>query len=746
MQTFEHNDTWFDAELRGTVDEKAIDLASVEAVLLRRIRESESHGILSVLQLDEVPVGEQFEEVEQNLFAQITQYHEYDEPVNECLRGDVDLSEREWDRLKSRLYERLRPVVCLPLWEQQIMAPCSEPTLGHWEAMETVLFDRIDRSDEKLGESWVQYESSEEPLTASQLETAEQRLDEQIDAVEKKPFWEKVLATEEIVPYVRWERVEHALFTRLEQQNSLPIGKQPFWFMIRHYAALLKTAGVTVAAVALVAVSIFSLKNSLQGGAAVPTLVYQLEGRAVGSNAADRIGGECAMVAGGRATLVNTHGSIELQNDTRVALEKVTGNKAQYRVDFSSSPDAKTNNGKVTFLVHPRKKRKSFLVRTVDYTIEVTGTYFRVDGDIDGRASTRVLEGSVRITGSPIGDTVLHAGQHLQFDPAVNGYHIFGGGQVVHREELGRLPDVEELLGYKTVLVHTLEPGAEVHIDGHFCGTTPIMLRQSAEWHDLLITREGFVSVDTSIFLGGDNRSYDVSFALEEIPRQQGVTVSAAKKGSAGRTAGTSKKNREPVNPDKVARMMLTPGSESSRVYTEARRAERTADWRKAIELYNRVLDDPNVTPLRREDALFSIAKLRVEHTRDMESAKEAFLTYLALFPAGLFAGESWLRLAEIEFGTNPDNAIKYYLKYFEKFPRHPRIAELQHRVGVIYLQRKQYHKAIGMFEQALSNLKSIDNKEQRLIAENLRRALLAEGEAQRAESVRLRYLASGEK
>jgi TolA-binding protein len=740
MQTFEHNDTWFDAELSRPVDEKSINLASVETVLLRRIRESESLGILSLLQLDEVSAPEAFEEIEHNLFAQISQHHEYDEPVNECLRGDVDLDERQWDRLKAKLYERLRPVVRLPLWEQQLLAPCTEPTLGHWEAMETVLFDRISRSNDKLQESWVQYESSEEPLTASQLESAEDRLDRQIDEFEKMPFWEQVLAGEEIVPYVRWERVENTLFERLEEHDGLPIGKQPFWYILSHYSSLLRTAGISAAALVLVVVSLFSLKSSLQHGTAVPTLVYQLEGRAVESLVADQVAGECAMMAGGGATLVNTHGSIELQNDARVSLDKITDNEAEYRVDFSTSRDAGTN-GKVTFLVHPAKKRKAFLVRTADYTIEVTGTYFRVDADLEGRASTRVLEGTVRINGSPLGDTVLHAGQYLQFDPSQRVYRIFDGGQVLSREELVELPAMEELMGYKAVLIRSAVPGAEIHIDGHFCGTTPIMLRQSADWHDLRISRQGYVSLDTSINFGGSGKSFDLSFALVGIPRQPVAAVQPRKARAAEKTA---KAKSGPVNPDKVAQMMLSSRpSESARAYTAARRAERSANWRKAIDLYKQVLDDPTVTPLRREDALFSIAKLRAEHSGDRETAKEAFLTYLAMFPAGSFAGESWLRLAEIEFGTNPDNAIKYYLKYFEKFPRHPRIAELQHRVGVIYLQRKQYHKAIGMFEQALANLRSSSGDEQRLIAENLHRALLAEGETQRAESVRLRYLAS---
>ena len=733
---FENNDTWFDAELHGGVDDEKIDFAAVEAVLLRRVRESESLGILSLLRMDEVPSVEKLEAVERNLFTGITHYHEYVEPVNECLRAENNLDENQWDRLKAKLYERLRPIVRLPLWEQQLMAPCTEPTLGHWEAMETVLFDRINRSDEQLKETWVRYETTEEPVTVSALETAEEHLDRQIDDAAGKPVWEQIVSSEEIVPYVKWERAEADLFSRIAKHRELPAEKQPFRFITKHYVSLIRAAGVAAFAAAAV-IAVVSLRGIIPGGEQIPTLVYQLEGNAVESgSAADRIEGSCDMVAGGGATLINAHGSIELHNTARLSIDKCTGNEARYRVDFASARDESTN-GKISFLVQPDKKRKTFSVQTPDYRIVVTGTYFRVDADLSGKASTRVMEGHVRISGSPLGDTVLHAGQYLQFDPSVHGYRIFNGGQVLRREELGEVPAVEKLEGLKTVLLRTSVAGAEIRIDGNYCGVTPALLRQSAGWHSVRFTRQGYVTVDTSLFFSGAQASCDLAFTLEELPqlRMDALRV----------------EDEPPENTHKARNSRLGPGkgagtgrSSSSQAYDEARKAERHSAWRKAAMLYQQVVDDPNVTPLRREDALFSIAKLRAEHSRNTEMAKEAFLTYLALFPAGSFAGESWLRLAELEFRRNPDNAIRYYLKFFEKFPRHPRIAHLQHRVGVIYLQEKQYRKAIDMFEQALSNLKTTDTAEMHSIAENLHRALLAGGEEQRAESVRLRYLASG--
>ena len=72
---------------------------------------------------------------------------------------------------------------------------------------------------------------------------------------------------------------------------------------------------------------------------------------------------------------------------------------------------------------------------------------------------------------------------------------------------------------------------------------------------------------------------------------------------------------------------------------------------------------------------------------------------------------KTWLRLAELAFEHDQDKAIEYYLKYFEKYPRHYRNAELQERVGLMYLQKKKFDDALGMFKLALSNVPGDDQK-----------------------------------
>jgi tetratricopeptide (TPR) repeat protein len=129
------------------------------------------------------------------------------------------------------------------------------------------------------------------------------------------------------------------------------------------------------------------------------------------------------------------------------------------------------------------------------------------------------------------------------------------------------------------------------------------------------------------------------------------------------------------------------------------------------------------------------MAKLIADNTADKTGATEGFLYYLAAYPTGYFVGESWLRLAELEFEHNQDKAIEYYLKYFEKYPRHYRIAELQQRVGLIYLQKKKYDDAIAMFKLAFTNIHDDSAAEKSKISASLYKALNEKEKAQNARS-----------
>jgi TolA-binding protein len=159
-------------------------------------------------------------------------------------------------------------------------------------------------------------------------------------------------------------------------------------------------------------------------------------------------------------------------------------------------------------------------------------------------------------------------------------------------------------------------------------------------------------------------------------------------------------------------------------------------DWQAAVQLYRQVLEIPEAPPLRREAAQFSVARLRAEHEKEKTQAREDFLRYLALYPDGAFAGESWMRLAELEVGRNQGKAIEYYLRSMEKMPHHPRLSELQHRVGLLYLQNNRYDEAVAMFRQSLGNILYANDSEKLKIYQSMYRALVAKGN--QADAARL--------
>jgi tetratricopeptide (TPR) repeat protein len=96
--------------------------------------------------------------------------------------------------------------------------------------------------------------------------------------------------------------------------------------------------------------------------------------------------------------------------------------------------------------------------------------------------------------------------------------------------------------------------------------------------------------------------------------------------------------------------------------------------------------------------------------------------------------------LAELEVGRNQGKAIEYYLRSMEKMPHHPRLSEMQHRVGLLYLQNKRYDEAIAMFRQSLGNILYANETEKRKIYQSLYRALVAKGDNLAAGEIAKEY------
>jgi len=740
MSHFDDINSWFEQELRSSPPVDSVRFDTVEATLSRRIRECESLGILGLLCQDEICVEETYESIEKNLFTQIAQYSEYDEPVNECVGADHDLTENQWDRIASKIDEKLSPVMQLPLWEQQVLAPQTEPTAGNWEAFEMHLFERINKLESHVVDSWEQYEISDSPIATSSLERAEMLLEDHIRGVAARPAWEHVLSADEIVPQHRWEVVEESLFNSIEEKEAIPLRKQPFWHILDQYTALYKGAIAAATMAVVVTTALFGVRSLKIDERTASSIVYQTEGSgAVQYNMEGTVGNRCSMVSGGKMTLVNVHGYVALHNQSALNIEKLSPREARYQVSFAS--DKGGAHGDVTFFVDKKDTRRKFTVETPHYRIEVRGTYFKLESAPDGSVTTRVLEGRVKVLGSPLGDTLLSAGQSIAIDTTTGRYKIYSGGEMVSREEAQSVPDIVQIIECPVVLFTSSIAGAHVYIDGKLKGMAPLRVRLPEGVYNVGVQKQGYVRVDSTVTVSRQHTQFAFVSVAEKKPKLAKTARRVSEVVKEVVQADSRVNNRGVVSRAVSTPKVSGPSVEASPLYQQAQKAEHNGNWRKAIDLYKKVFDDPATTPLRREDVLFSIGKLQTDNLHEAEAAKKSFLTYVALFPEGSFAGECWLRLAELEFQKNQESAIHYYLKFFSQFPRHPRTAELKDRVGVIYLQQKQFDKAITMFDQALGSTTSVALSQS--VAVHLHRALLEKGDQERAEIVRTRYLLS---
>jgi hypothetical protein len=132
-----------------------------------------------------------------------------------------------------------------------------------------------------------------------------------------------------------------------------------------------------------------------------------------------------------------------------------------------------------------------------------------------------------------------------------------------------------------------------------------------------------------------------------------------------------------------------------------------TSDWKKAVESYGLVLARRGASNYEREIALFSIARLRADHDTSALTVRVAFDAYLKAFPKGSFTGESYLRLADLEYRNNPTRSLSWYEKYLDEFPSTQNTAAAEYKAGLIYLQRKNHERAIDLLSSALRHAKN---------------------------------------
>lgn len=725
------NDFWFEQILRSDCDSSSVDFRAVEELLFARIRESDELGVLSLLKTEQILPVDKFQHLEKELFAQIAEYKEYEVPVNECIRNQEDLTSLQWERLEAKLFAKIKDQAATPVWEQLIMAPEREPLAGEWEQIEDRIFEEITQSDKQ--EPWVLCARNEEICTPAIIEKEEQLLEDIISCKDSISAWEQEIKREVVLSVSQVEKIEETLLNRIEKENQkLKLEKQPFWFIINHYLTVVKTGTVAVLLLMLGGVTGF-LYNTKSVPTSIATVAYQISGAAVDVHR-DKlmVENECSSVKGGLIKLVNKHGTIELLNDSKLELSEVTEQRAHYKVSFPASHRVE-NSGRVTFFVNKHTQKDEIKITTSDYQITVMGTYFQIEPDANGSVITRVLEGVVKISSTESGETEIHAGQIYQFDQISGRYITKDGGQVVLREAIDKGPDVNSILSNRMLYLFANQPDVQVYVNDSLYGVAPLVVHQKIGNCRVKFVRDGYISFDTSFTItGNDKNGIELTAVLTTISKP----VIAKKDNLEKKSRLPYRVPAKPVDPqpdlvitpEQISRTFMETSEPENRVdqdlYLKAQKEELAGNWENAINFYQQVIDNQNASKLRREDALFSIGRLKAENIHNPAEAMQAFLTYLALYPQGSFAGESWLRLAELEFRNRPEKATHYYEKFFQMFPRHHRTVELKNRVGTIYLQQKRYDDAIGMFKEALQS-PALREKEKNEISENLDRALL---------------------
>lgn len=653
------------------------------------------------------------------------------------LKRDVEVR-CDFTKMEKSLMGRIQ--VAQVLGPLGVLKTEETPTAAFWDKVESNLFARIQNHRE--------YEQPVNDCIAGpvvpsgmELHRIENRLDERIRVASRLEPWERYLKADVHLPLGRWEALEEKLDTRIERHRKLDLVAPPsLWLGLGLF--LQRPATRVAASLLLAVVALFGGMTAYNRMTpALETLVYQAQGSSVDelqtamSQGRPSMRGSTAIESqdDGAMILVNKRGFVEMRNGSRLKIEEADSKKLRYRVGFAGH--GRTARGNVTFFVNRRSGREKYQVSTSDYRIEVTGTYFRVQPELGGRVSTSVLEGKVKIHSEAFGDFEVGAGQSLVYDAASGRYQVRDGGASIRREDIDTVPSMDELSRYGVVTVTSDVAGAEVRIDGRYKGATPLVVLLPPGRHLLQLSKDGHAVLDSSLNVA-NGASHRIAIALPPLPAPADGMEPARQ---AVRKPAKRAAEPEPALPAAAQPPEMSTEEAADLIYRKADEIQ-ARDWQVAINLYQRVLENPASRPLRKEAAYFSIARLRAENEREKTQAKEDFLSYLALYPDGAFSGESWLRLAELEVGRDQDKAIGYYLRSIEKLPRHPRLSELQHRVGLLYLQGGKYDSAVAMFRQSLGNILYANETEKRKIYQSLYRALVAKGDLQSASMIAKEY------
>jgi hypothetical protein len=594
------------------------------------------------------------------------------------------LAEVHGDTLDNEVFERASAyedplLACI---KQEKIVP-----LGRLESIEETLWVRIDSFAQNAGTS---------------------SADEIIDTV---------IAAERILSLGAAERIERSIIDRIEHTPENRPSTRFVWPVTTLLGSLITNraakilSGIVIVLVAAAA-GVF-LARPMFSDTPLITLITQAYGSAYRDDLVVSVtdGTTLACKTDGSLTLVNKAGSVNLRDDIALTIERASIRTVKYSVPLSSPTGIEQPTGSMEFSVAKRTKRQRFVVETPYFGIHVVGTKFTVARERRNGFSTSVSQGSVRITSTLFGDTVLLAGQTLCYIPDGSGVRIATGASAVGENSEG---EVSLDAAQCRLLVMSDPPRSAVFINHAPAGITPFATVLPAGTYTIVVQANGRRAIDTTVEL--KSAPLALHLKLDRIAKQNARVVTV--------------KNRKQDEAAEDTRNIAT--DEAKKLLQEAQRIEST-DWKKALLLYKRLAASSETPIIYRETALFSFSRLIADKARDTSAAISGFSRYLILYPRGMFAGEALLRLSELDLTRNPASAVDYFRKFLAISPNNPRRADVAYHLGLLMQQHNEYAEALSLFTIALRETKPNRSERrheiQRMIAEA--QSLIAAGKGQ---------------
>jgi hypothetical protein len=529
-----------------------------------------------------------------------------------------------------------------------------------------------------------------------------------------------VAAEKPMLPGVA-ERLEQRIFERVDEVVDKKLQTRFVWplFPVLFSGRTAKSA--TFAIVTLLAVVGVFIGRANFSDSPLSTLITQAYGSAYRDDLMVSVkdGTTFACENDGSLTLVNKAGSVAIHDAIALTLDKASERTVKYRIAAASPAKKTMSAGSVDFSVTKRSKRQRFVVETPYFDIHVVGTRFTVAQERSNEYRTTVTEGTVRISSRLFGDTALTAGQTLTYIPGRNELSIASDATATGE---GRQSDSASNRVKCRLLVVSDPVRAAVFIDNEVAGVTPFAAVLPSGSYAISVRSNGRSPVDTLVEL--KTASLDLRLTLHQEPLETAPhAVSGTRSTRPRHEIPATEKNRETIESAK-------------RALGDAQLLE-SRNWKKAWVGYSRLALSMETPPLYRETALFSLSRLTADKMCDTAAAIRDFSRYLVLYPRGMFAGEAFLRLSELELTRNPASAVDYFQRFLSTSPDHPRRADVAYRMGLLLQQHNEYSEAIRMFTIALNETRATRPERRREIERMIADAesLIEAGSAKSAAS-----------